>query len=903
MKINRRLTLLVAAPLAVAVTFSGLALAPAASQALQADRLADMVEAAAGAAELTEHLQHERVAATALVSGQGDLDTFRESSETTDRSVTRFRQGIADLSEVPQNAQVMLDRIERSVEKLVSLRAQARSGSSTISALAFGYRIVIADLIGYRDGIAQADGVDADIADRIRAAAALSEAAEYTAQEQVTVMRAQATGGFTTASRRTFDASRLGYTESIGALYGLGPGEWRTMLERTLSGEKALEARRLEDRISRTGVDQDIDVAPKEWIKASADRQELLRSVEKRVDASVHETVSAERTLLFWTAGGELVLVVLTLVGAVVVAFRLGRVMIRRLHGLRNAARGVAQTGLPAVMSELSQPGALRGATPEEVAKRTADPVEATGDDEIGEVGEAFNAVHHEAVRLAAQQAHIHAQFAETLVGVARRGAQLTSIMVSELDTVQRDEADPERMKTLFALDHLAVRMERNTNNILVLGVSGTAGCGPTMSTAPPSSWPRPSRSSASSGCRSASSRPMSASRRGRCTTWRTSSPRSSTTRPASRPPSRRSASPSGASASRPSCRSWTRAWASRRTAVPSTTPRCASRRRVSATSASWACTWWRGSPPGTASSWNCVTPPAPAPSPRSPCPRACWSRWSGTPPPPLGDRHPTRRGARRRPSPAGPPVGAPPVRVDRGGRARTRPGASPAPGGRAGRPDRRGQRVGSARPQAQRSAAVALGQQAREHRAAPRDDRPPQAAPPPRFPAGVRRSGGLRAGSQQEHDPPRSLHRRRQHRTEQVMNEPTELSWILQDFTGRVPEVTRAIAVSVDGLALAYAGLDRDEADRLAAIASGIVNLLSAAAQSTETDPVEHSLTAMEGGYMFSMAVSTGASLLVTTTRDADIGEVSYMMAELINQVGDSLSPQLRDPHTQLSS
>ncbi|MBZ2406804.1 roadblock/LC7 domain-containing protein [Streptomyces albidoflavus] len=132
-------------------------------------------------------------------------------------------------------------------------------------------------------------------------------------------------------------------------------------------------------------------------------------------------------------------------------------------------------------------------------------------------------------------------------------------------------------------------------------------------------------------------------------------------------------------------------------------------------------------------------------------------------------------------------------------------------------------------------------------------------------------------------------------------MNEPTELSWILQDFAGRIPEVTRAMAVSVDGLALAYAGLERDEADRLAAIASGIVNLLSAAAQSTQTDPVEHSLTAMEGGYMFSMAVSSGASLLVTTTRDADIGEVSYVMAELINQVGDALSPQTRAPHSQL--
>lgn len=129
-------------------------------------------------------------------------------------------------------------------------------------------------------------------------------------------------------------------------------------------------------------------------------------------------------------------------------------------------------------------------------------------------------------------------------------------------------------------------------------------------------------------------------------------------------------------------------------------------------------------------------------------------------------------------------------------------------------------------------------------------------------------------------------------------MASPADLSWILSDFARRIPEVTSSRAVSVDGLALAYTGVERDDADRLAAIASGAVNLLSAAAQLTKTDPVEHSLTAMEGGYMFSMAVSTGASLLVTTNRDADIGEVSYMMSELINQVGDSLSPQVREPN-----
>lgn len=132
-------------------------------------------------------------------------------------------------------------------------------------------------------------------------------------------------------------------------------------------------------------------------------------------------------------------------------------------------------------------------------------------------------------------------------------------------------------------------------------------------------------------------------------------------------------------------------------------------------------------------------------------------------------------------------------------------------------------------------------------------------------------------------------------------MTSSTDLNWLLSGFAGRLPEVTRAIAVSVDGLALAYTGVDRDDADRLAAVASGMVNLLSAAAQLTKTDPVEHSLTAMEGGYMFSMAVSNGASLLVTTTKDADIGEVSYTMSELITQVGEALTPQVREPAAQL--
>lgn len=475
MKINRRLVLLVAVPLAVAIAFSVRALAPATTQAFQANRLAQMVDAAESAAELTARLQHERVAATALVASQGDATTFRKASDATDAGISDYTEKRSELASLPHNAELALQRIDRSLAELPSLRAQARSGGGTLSALAFGYRITIADLIDYRDGIAQADGVDADIADRIRASASFSRAAEHSAQQQVVVLRALAGGGFTPASQRTYDATMLGFTESIGAFLTLGPPEWRSWLERALSGPRTLPAQRMEDQVGRTAVGEDLDVSAAEWQEATVDRLSTLHSVESRVDEAVHDEVTEERSTLIWWAVIEILVVLATLIGVLLFAFRIGRVMIRRLRDLRNAARTVATERLPQIVTDLSQPGALGGATPQQVADSSVSPVETTGEDEIGEVGEAFNSVHHEAVRLAAQQAHAHEQFAETLVGVARRGAQLTSVMVSELDAVQRDEADPERMKILFALDHLAIRMERNTNNLLVLGGYGHA--------------------------------------------------------------------------------------------------------------------------------------------------------------------------------------------------------------------------------------------------------------------------------------------------------------------------------------------------------------------------------------------------------------------------------------------
>lgn len=105
-------------------------------------------------------------------------------------------------------------------------------------------------------------------------------------------------------------------------------------------------------------------------------------------------------------------------------------------------------------------------------------------------------------------------------------------------------------------------------------------------------------------------------------------------------------------------------------------------------------------------------------------------------------------------------------------------------------------------------------------------------------------------------------------------LNRDGELDWLLTEFAGRVSQVTHAVAVSSDGLVVAATRtLGTDRADQLAAVASGLVSPLAGAARLLDADGVVSNLTELDGGFMFSMAVSSGASLLVLASRECDIG------------------------------
>jgi two-component sensor histidine kinase len=110
---------------------------------------------------------------------------------------------------------------------------------------------------------------------------------------------------------------------------------------------------------------------------------------------------------------------------------------------------------------------------PEQVAAQAAPEPDRRSGDEIGEVALAFAHVHRAAVRTAAEQSVMRAATAEIFVHLSRREQRLVDAVLAQVDDVERDEADPDRLEKLYQLDNLATRMARINSSLLVLGGVG----------------------------------------------------------------------------------------------------------------------------------------------------------------------------------------------------------------------------------------------------------------------------------------------------------------------------------------------------------------------------------------------------------------------------------------------
>ncbi|GGT33780.1 dynein regulation protein LC7 [Streptomyces kurssanovii] len=117
------------------------------------------------------------------------------------------------------------------------------------------------------------------------------------------------------------------------------------------------------------------------------------------------------------------------------------------------------------------------------------------------------------------------------------------------------------------------------------------------------------------------------------------------------------------------------------------------------------------------------------------------------------------------------------------------------------------------------------------------------------------------------------------------------DLDWLLDDLVQRAGQVRHAVVLSNDGLPVgASHALSREDAEHLAAVASGFHSLAKGAGRHFHAGGVRQTMVEMDDGFLFVAAAGDGSCLAVLTSATADIGLVAYEMARLVKRVGEHL-------------
>lgn len=129
------------------------------------------------------------------------------------------------------------------------------------------------------------------------------------------------------------------------------------------------------------------------------------------------------------------------------------------------------------------------------------------------------------------------------------------------------------------------------------------------------------------------------------------------------------------------------------------------------------------------------------------------------------------------------------------------------------------------------------------------------------------------------------------------MSNGAANLNWLIERFVDSVPSIKQAVVVSSDGLAMAVSdGTDREAADRLSAVASGMIGLAYGSAGRFGAGSVCNVIVEMTEGWLFVTGISDGSLLCVLTGKNVDIGAVAYEMALFAERAGEVLTPEVRE-------
>ncbi|GHI01697.1 sensor histidine kinase [Streptomyces cellostaticus] len=421
---------------------------------------------------LVHQLQRERGLTNGLLGGE---EEFRSPLTATRKRVDTALRGM-------RHENTVKDVVHRHLQHLGDIRSATDTDTADRAATLTFYTTAV-EALNAVDPVAEtATGADPQLRDGLGALRELAAAKESVALERGLLNGVFAEGGFHGREYLTFTEVRATRVAALARFRQIATAPQRAALKNAFGTEDARRATAYENRAEGADGGSALRADASAWWDAMtvlvddlyAVQQSVGDDVRARADRLSHD---AEAGLAASLGAGMLMAALVAGLAALA-----SRSLTRPLGALAEAAHDVARHRLPATVARIQQsPQDHAELLPPSDVRDNPDPLPLGGAAEIAEVAASLHQVERTALRLAAQQAGLRRNTTESLADLGRRNQNLVRRQLSLITRLERQELDPDALAELFELDHLATRMRRNAESLLVL-----AGQNPPRPTAAP---------------------------------------------------------------------------------------------------------------------------------------------------------------------------------------------------------------------------------------------------------------------------------------------------------------------------------------------------------------------------------------------------------------------------------
>ncbi|MGI5404898.1 sensor histidine kinase [Streptomyces sp. CA-135486] len=453
-------------PIITALVLGCLRIASAVQTTQDIDNVRRLVRLVDKSTGLLEELEDERdLTALYVAAGRtGDTSQLDIQRSQVDAALARVR---AEAAQVHRGTNPVLATRLAALDALggpvTSMRDTVDHSKMPFLSVVDAYTELIAELTDALD-LLTPDIAHQTLAGRARALQTFVQATEQASRQRALLGGALTKGHFAASEAQSLTLVSRQQQALIDEFRSGAPLAQRQFYEHTVTGRDVDRAEMLQKQaLTRQGASRPrLDAG--EWFDTMTSKLELMRLVEKRLVGSVEDESSREQH----QAERSVFIASLVVLLILLLAFGVTRVVVQSmlvpLHTLRASALDITERRLPELVRLLRG-----GSSDAQLEAIKVEPTSVNSTDEIGGVAHAFNDVYREAVRLAFEQAQLRIRINTTFVNLSRRSHNLVERQLELIDHLENGEQDPELLASLFKLDHLATRMRRNGENLLVL--------------------------------------------------------------------------------------------------------------------------------------------------------------------------------------------------------------------------------------------------------------------------------------------------------------------------------------------------------------------------------------------------------------------------------------------------